>query len=87
MIKVLYFSADWCGPCKVFKPIVQNFIEENKDKFELEVVDIEEKHELAIKMAIKAVPTIICLKNDDVALKFSGAMKKEDFKNKLNNLL
>jgi len=78
MIKIQYFSASWCSPCKVFKPIVESFVLENNDRFELELVDIEEKFDLANQLSIKAVPTVICSKNDEVLLKFSGALKKED---------
>lgn len=71
---ILYFSAAWCGPCKMFKPIVQQV------SSELEVgivyVDVDQQRDMAMKYSISSVPTIIVENDGNVVYRNSGVMSK-----------
>ena len=51
-----YFSASWCGPCKMFKPVVNELIDEGHA---IEIVDVDDDQELALKYQVMSVPTIV----------------------------
>ena len=71
---VLYFSAAWCGPCKMFKPVVQQV------SSELEVgivyVDVDQQRDMAMKYSISSVPTIVVENDGNVVYRNSGVMSK-----------
>ena len=68
---MLYFSAPWCGPCKMFKPIVEQF-QQKQSGCNVVYVDIEANEELATQFNVKAVPTCVFLKNEKEVSRFSG---------------
>ena len=57
MKKVLYFSTTWCGPCKTFKPIVQQVAQETG--IPVKYLDADQDQEMAKKYSINSVPTIV----------------------------
>jgi thioredoxin 1 len=70
-IKLLYFSASFCGPCRMFKPIIEQFKQKQTD-CDVEYIDIEENEELGKQYNINAVPTCIIFKNEKEVSRFSG---------------
>jgi len=66
-MKIIEFYATWCGPCKLQKPIVEKLSKELN--YELELIDIDEKPEIAEKFGIKSVPVILVLEDDKIAVK------------------
>ena len=56
------FYADWCGPCKMFSPIVESVAEENED-IKVVKIDVDNAQDLAIKYQIMSIPTIVVIKN------------------------
>ena len=64
MKTILYFTAEWCGPCKKTRPIVEEL---NKDLSltNIRVVDIDSEMELAKNFGIKSVPTFIVIENNE----------------------
>ena len=75
-----YFTASWCGPCKAFKPIIKELIEEGQP---IEILDIDEYLDLATYFKIRSVPTTIILDNDQELERFVGAKTKQLIKNRL----
>jgi thioredoxin 1 len=71
MKKVLLFSAQWCGPCKSYKPAFDKFVEDNTDKAEFEVCDVD-KGDIAATYRIRGVPTAIILEGDSEVQRASG---------------
>lgn len=70
-----YFTASWCGPCKAFKPIIEELIEEGQ---QIEILDVDENDELAKEYAIRSVPTTIIFDDEGLLLeRFVGAKTKE----------
>ena len=59
MNKLLVFSASWCGPCKAFKPTLQQL-----DQSRIEYIDIDEMPEIREDYEVKSVPTVILVDED-----------------------
>lgn len=55
--KVLYFTATWCGPCKVFSPILETVVKEVS--IDYEKIDIDNDSKLAMQYEVRAVPTVV----------------------------
>lgn len=70
------FYADWCGPCKMLGPIIDEIAEGAKD-FKVGKVNIDEQPELATKYQIMSVPTLVVIKNGEVANRVIGVTPKQ----------
>ena len=71
MKKAIYFGATWCGQCKVFKP---KFEEECKRLgLDYEIVDVEEKEELAAQYSVRNIPFVVAIKNEQIQVKGMAA--------------
>lgn len=90
-MKILKFSASWCGPCRVFANTFKKVSEMEKYKdIEFKSIDIEEDEgELYVeKYNIKSVPTILLLDEDDnIIYKLSGNIPLDDFVSMINNAM
>lgn len=73
--KLLHFTADWCGPCKMMAPIINLFNEENPD-IEYQKIDVDNEFELARKYDVMSVPTFISIIDGEVINRFTGAAPK-----------
>jgi thioredoxin 1 len=71
---VLYFTADWCNPCKKVKPIVEEMNRESITKFQL--VDVDSEMELAKRFEIRSVPTFILIKDGEEIKRTTGAQTR-----------
>ena len=71
---VLYFTAAWCGPCKMFKPTVQAVSAETG--VGIKYVDVDQQPDIAQKYNISSVPTIIVENDGNVLYRNSGVMSK-----------
>ena len=69
-----YFSATWCGPCKAFKPIMQ---EVANDGYSIEFIDVDQSQETATKYGIRSVPTTVIEENGIEVNRFVGAIPKD----------
>lgn len=59
------FYADWCGPCKMLSPIVQELSEERAD-IKVVKVNVDEQNELAGRFGVMSIPTLVVMKNGEV---------------------
>ena len=71
---VLYFTAAWCGPCKMFKPTVQAVSAETG--VGISYVDVDQQPDIAQKYNISSVPTIIVENDGNVLYRNSGVISK-----------
>lgn len=71
---VLYFTATWCGPCKMFKPTVQQV--DADLGLGINYIDVDQQREVAMKYSVSSVPTIIVENNGNVVYRNSGVMSK-----------
>lgn len=76
-MKVLKFSAEWCGPCKMLSATIEKYY---KGDIVIEEVDIDQKRELANQYGIRGVPTLVLLDDNDVEIRRkSGMMMINEF--------
>lgn len=71
------FFATWCGPCKMFSPIVEQLAQKYENKVTVLKVDIDENSEIAEKYSIQSVPTSILFKNNTMVERMSGVISLE----------
>ena len=81
------FYADWCGPCKMMAPIVEELAAEYEGKVKIGKLNAEENPETAQKYGIMAIPNFICFKGGEIAVQKVGGMVKKDFVQMLDGLL
>ena len=74
MKSVKYFSATWCGPCKAFKPIMQ---EVANDGYSVEFIDVDQEQNKATKYGVRSVPTTVIEENGKEVNRFVGAIPKD----------
>jgi thioredoxin 1 len=83
---VVDFWAEWCSPCRVVGPIVNDLAEDYKDKAIVGKVDVDNNPNIAARFGIRNIPTVLFFKNGVVADKQVGAVPKANFINKLEKL-
>ena len=74
---VVDFYADWCGPCKMMSPIIDELADENGN-IKVGKVNVDDSQDLAVNYGIMSIPTIIIFKNGNVYKKFIGVVSKQD---------
>lgn len=77
------FWAEWCGPCKMIGPIIDELAVELKDKLKVAKVNVDEAQELAAKFNVMSIPTLLVFKNGEVVDQMVGAMSKDALLGKL----
>ena len=73
---ILDFYADWCGPCKMMSPIIDEIAEELGDRVKVGKVNSDDEMDLAEQFGIMSIPTIIVFKNGEVTETFVGVTEK-----------
>ena len=76
------FWADWCGPCKMVAPIIEEIAKELKDA-KVGKVNVDEQSELAAEYRIMSIPTLMVFKDGAVVKKAVGAVSKAEILNLL----
>ena len=71
------FYAVWCGPCKMMSPVIDEIAAENPD-IVVGKVDVDENDDLAEKYQVMSIPTILVIKDGEVAETFIGVTPKEN---------
>jgi len=84
MLKVLKFSAAWCGPCKVQAPIF-NEVRAAMPDVSFQEVDVDQSSDLAIKYGIRGVPTIVFEKDGQVVGRRSGVLMNPELTHLINS--
>lgn len=74
MKSLKYFSATWCGPCKVFKPVMQELAGQGHS---IEFIDVDEQSDVATEFGVRSVPTTVVIENGQEVDRFVGAIPKE----------
>ncbi len=81
------FYADWCGPCRMIAPIVEELAQELQGKAAIGKVDIEQAQEVTSEQGITHVPTLILYKNGSEFKRVSGVKDKETLLSLINSAL
>ena len=73
---LLDFYADWCGPCKMMSPIVDEIAEENP-QYLVGKINVDNEPELANEFAVMSIPTLVVIKNGQIVNQSAGARPKQ----------
>lgn len=72
---LLDFYADWCGPCRMVGPIIDEIADENPDIL-VGKINVDEQQELAAAFSVMSIPTLVVMRNGEVVTKSMGAKPK-----------
>ncbi len=84
---IIDFYADWCGPCKIVAPVLEELSKEYIGKVDIYKVNTEQEQELAMAFGIKSIPSILFIPKDEKPQMQAGAMPRESFKQAIKELL
>ena len=70
------YWADWCGPCKMIAPILDEIADEYDGKLKVAKLNVDENQEIAQKYSVRGIPTLMIFKSGDVAATKVGAVSK-----------
>jgi len=84
---IIDFYADWCGPCKMVAPILEEISQEYDGKLNIYKIDTEAEQELAGAFGIQSIPSILFVPTDGKPQMAQGAMPKEGFLQAMKDVL
>lgn len=76
---IIDFYADWCGPCKMVAPVLEELAKEYEGKVDIYKVNTEDQQELAAAFGIRSIPSILFCPKDDKPQMSMGALPRESF--------
>ena len=86
-VALVDFWAEWCGPCKMQLPIIEEFSGEMEGKATIGKVNVDEELELAQSFGIQSIPTLILFKDGKPVKKLVGLHSKESLYEEVNQVL
>jgi thioredoxin 1 len=78
-LQVLYFSAPWCGPCRMFGPAFNEVVAEFDD-IDVQKINIDEDQEAARGYSVTSIPTVMLMKGSTIVFRQAGVMPKNQLK-------
>jgi len=84
---VLDFWAEWCGPCRMVAPFIEQLSEEYEGRVIVGKVDVDNNNDIVAEYGIRNIPTVLFFRNGEVVDKHVGAANKTVFEEKFNALL
>ena len=76
------FYTDWCGPCKMLSPIIDEVAQENDD-IKVVKVNVDESSDIALEYKVMSIPTLVVIKNGQEVARSIGVIDKSEIKNML----
>ncbi|MGN0820093.1 MAG: thioredoxin [Christensenellaceae bacterium] len=86
-VSLVDFYADWCGPCKMQAPIIEELDAEMSDKVKFYKVNVDDNPDVAEKLSIASIPSLVLYKDGELKFKFVGYSTANELRDKLNELL
>ena len=80
------FWAEWCGPCKVLGPVLEEISHEVSDKIDIVKLNVDESRELAVQYGIRGIPTMIIFKDGKVVSSMVGNQPKQEILKSIQSL-
>jgi thioredoxin 1 len=84
---IIDFYADWCGPCKMVGPIMEELKGDYDGKVDIYKINTEEEQELAAIFGIRSIPSVLFIPVEDKPRMSVGAMPKEGYQKAINDVL
>ena len=84
---IIDFWAEWCGPCRMITPIIEEISKEYAGRVLAAKVDVDSNPGISSKLGIRNIPTVMFFKNGEMVDKQVGAVPKSNFVSKLKPLL
>ncbi len=84
---IIDFSAEWCGPCKKVHPIIEELVEEYKEKLNGGIIDVGKEPEIAQQYGVISVPQVLIFKNKERVETLYGALSKNKYKEAIEKLI
>jgi thioredoxin 1 len=81
------FWAEWCGPCRMIGPIVEELGKEYEGKLKVAKVDVQDNNNIASKYGIMSIPALLFFKNGEVVDQIIGAVPKKAVEDRLTKVL
>lgn len=81
------FFADWCMPCVMMAPVIEELNDKFKGKIKFGKVNIEDNQMLAQKFGIRSIPNFVLFKDGKVSKQFVGSRSEEDFEEELKDFI
>ena len=79
------FWAEWCGPCKMLSPILEDVLEELKEKIKVVKVNLDENQDLAIKYSVRSIPSLLLFSKGELIDTKIGLSPKDDIISWINS--
>lgn len=86
-VTLVDFWAEWCGPCRMQLPILEEVFEEIGEKATVGKINVDHELELAQRFGVQSIPTLILFKDGEIVDKMVGVQAKETLVDKINNAL
>ena len=84
---LLDFWADWCGPCKMMIPVVEELAKELEGRVKVGKLNVDENPNTASKFRVMSIPTFILIKDGEMKMNVMGAMSKQELLEKIESAL
>lgn len=86
-VVLMDFAAEWCGPCRIQDPILEELKKKFGDKVEFKKIDVDKDGELANKYLIRAVPTLVIEKDGKIFKKYVGVTSVKELEKTISDAL
>lgn len=86
-VVLIDFYADWCGPCKMMSPIIDEIAKEVDDRVKICKLNVDESQNIAIEYNVMSIPTLIIFKNGIIVNNVVGLRQKQEILNIINDNL
>ena len=80
------FWAEWCGPCKMLTPVLEELSSENESKINIYKVNVDENQQLAVKYGIRSIPTLLLFKGGEIQEQIVGLKSKSDLQASIDSM-
>lgn len=87
MVKILDFWAEWCGPCKMMEPVIDQLEDDLKDKITVEKINVDEQQDTASQFGVLSIPTYVVMQDDKEVDRIVGFTPKDAFVSRIHKYI